>query len=356
MPAPELLTLDDYETAARAVLDPATVAYVAGGAGSERSVAANRAALDRLWLRPRVLTPPAAEPDCSVTIMGSALSLPVLLAPTSPVRLLHPDAESGVARAAAAAGTIAMISTDSHEPYPAVAAAARGATWFQLYAYRSLDDVARTVGMAEEAGAGALVVTVDGTWAAQRVSARRAGFALPGEVDFGTLAQLGIHAGHPPPSARLDRLPLTWDDLAWLRGRTALPLVVKGVLHPADARACADAGVDGVVVSNHGGRQLDGVVPGIVALPAVVDAVGTDTTVLFDGGIRSGIDVVRALALGARAVCLGRPYLWGLALAGERGVGSVLNLVADELRDALRQLGLASVGAITGDCLFPVDP
>jgi 4-hydroxymandelate oxidase len=271
------------------------------------------------------------------------------------VRLLHRGAETAVARAAAAAGTVAVISTDSHQPYPEIAAAAPGATWFQLYAYRSAADVDRTVAMAEEAGAGALVVTVDGTWPARRISTRRSGFTPPAWVDFGTLRHLGIHAGALPAGARLDRLPVTAADLARLRARTALPLVVKGVLHPADARRCVDLGADGIVVSNHGGRQLDGVVPSIAALPAVVDAVGTEVTVMVDGGIRSGVDVVRALALGARAVCLGRPYLWGLAAGGEAGVAGVLALVGEELRDALRQLGLSSVGAVTGDCLFPAD-
>jgi 4-hydroxymandelate oxidase len=357
----ELLTLDDYETAARSLLDPATVAYVAGGAGptgpggagTEASVTANRRALDELWLRPRVLGDAVEDPATAVTVLGRPLALPVVLGPTSPARLVHRDAESAVARAAADVGTVAVISADSHEPYPAVAAGAPGATWFQLYAYRSPADVDRTVDLAVASGAGAIVVTVDAAYPARRISARRAGFAPPDWIDFGTLRQLGLFDGGMPAGARLDRLRLGWDDLRRLRERTPVPLVVKGVLHPDDARRCRDLGADGIIVSNHGGRQLDGVMPGIRALPAVVAATEGHVPVLVDGGIRSGVDVVRALALGATAVCLGRPYLWGLALGGRSGVAGVLAVVHDELRDALRQLGLPSVAAITADCLAP---
>jgi 4-hydroxymandelate oxidase len=358
----EMLTLDDFESAARSMLDPGIVAYVAGGAGGGRSVDANRAALAEMWLQPRVAARAVAEPATTVTLLDRPLAMPVLLAPTSPVRLLHRDAETAVARAAAGAGVVSVVSTDSHEPYPDVAdAVAPGSTWFQLYAYRSRADTERTVDMAIAAGAGALVVTVDASFAARRVTARRAGFVPPDHVDFGTLRLLGLFDGALPPGARLDRLPVTWDDLAWLRERCTIPLVVKGILHPDDARACVDLGADAIIVSNHGGRQLDGAVPGVRALPAVADAVAraagdraaTGCAVLVDGGIRSGVDVVRALALGARAVCLGRPYLWGLALGGQAGVAAVLDLVEGELRDALRQLGLASVADISPDCLAP---
>jgi 4-hydroxymandelate oxidase len=346
-------TVDDYEAAARAVLDPATIAYVAGGAGAERTVAANRSALDAHWLVPRVPSGPLGEPDTAVTLLGRRLALPVLLGPTSPVRLLHRDAETAVARAAASAGTVAVISTDSHQPYPDVADAAPGATWFQLYAYGDRAAVDRTVEMAVDAGAGALVVTVDAAHAARRVSARRAGFATPDWVDFGTLRLLGLHGGTVPASGRLDRLVLGWDDLRRIRARTALPLVVKGVLHPDDARTAVDLGAGAVVVSNHGGRQLDGVVPAVRALPAVADAVDGRAAVLVDGAVRTGVDVVRALALGADAVLLGRAYLWGLAVGGGDGVAGVLGVVADELRDALRQLGLPGTGSVTADCLAP---
>jgi 4-hydroxymandelate oxidase len=170
-------------------------------------------------------------------------------------------------------------------------------------------------------------------------------------VDFGTLRMLGVLTGEMPADARLDRIPLTWDDVARLRSRIDVPLVVKGVLRPEDARRCVDVGVDGVVVSNHGGRQLDGVLPALYALATIAERVGTECVVLLDGGIRNGADVVRALALGARAVCIGRPYLWGLRLAGQAGVEAVVELLRAEIEDTLSQLGLASVTEVTRDCV-----
>jgi 4-hydroxymandelate oxidase len=158
-------------------------------------------------------------------------------------------------------------------------------------------------------------------------------------VDFGTLRSLSILAGSAPEDARLDRLPLTWSDLEWIRERTTLPLVIKGILDPKDARRCVDLGVDGIIVSNHGGRQLDSATPSLFALRHISDEIGQDCLLLIDGGIRSGVDVVKALAFGAKAICLGRPYLWGLAIAGAPGVESVLRLLRLELEDALLQIG-----------------
>ena len=346
-----LLTLSDFEDAARGVLDEATWAYVGGGAGTGETVAANKAAFGRVWLRPRVFDAGSPMPDLALTLFGHVLSLPVLLAPTSPQRLLHEEAELATARAATATGIVSVVSTDSHHPFPAVAGAADKNCWFQLYAYRSRRDVEATIALAEEAGAWALVLTVDACHAARRISARRAGFRTPPHIDFGTLRRLGILDGDVPPDARLDRLSLGWSDLNWIRSRTSLPLLVKGVLAPDDARRCVDGGADGVIVSNHGGRQLDGVVPSLVALEQIAAVVGSDCTVLVDGGIRSGGDVIKALALGAVAVCIGRPYLWGLAIAGQDGVEAVITLLQQEIEDALRQLGVAGVADVTRDCV-----
>jgi 4-hydroxymandelate oxidase len=264
---------------------------------------------------------------------------------------LHADAELATARAAVEAGTVSIVSTDSHYPFPAVAAVAGKNCWFQLYPYRTQADVEAMIDMVLDAGAAALVVTVDARFPARRISARRAGFRTPPHVDFGTLRLLGILAGDVPADARLERLPLTWDDLARIRRRVKVPLLVKGVLHPADARRCCELGADGVIVSNHGGRQLDGVVPSLVALEEVAGEVRDHCAVLFDGGIRSGVDVVKALALGAHAVCIGRPYLWGLSIGGEAGVKAVLTLLQREVEDTLLQLGLAAVSDIRPDCV-----
>lgn len=344
-----LLTLPDFERAADSVMDAASWAYVAGGADTQHTVRANTEAFDQVWLRPRALGATAEKPDTSVTVLGQQLALPVLLAPTSPQRLLHDDAEIATSRAAEATGTLAIVSTDSHHAYPEIAAAVAGGSWFQLYAYRSRDDVAATIAMAEEAGATALVVTVDASHAARRITTRRAGFRTPANVDFGNLRALGILTGEIPDGARIDRLPLTWDDLAWIKATARIPVVVKGILRAEDAERCVDLGVDGIIVSNHGGRQLDGAVPSLVALEGVAAAVAGHAAVLMDGGVRSGVHVVKALALGADAVCIGRPYLWGLKLAGQQGIEAVVELLRYEIEDTLLQLGADSVADIGAD-------
>jgi 4-hydroxymandelate oxidase len=265
--------------------------------------------------------------------------MPILLAPTSPQRLFHPDAELATAAAAADAGTVAIISTDSHYPFAEIGAAAKGHWWFQLYPYGSARDVDAIVAAAEKAGAGALVITVDNYHPARRLAVRRSGFRTPPDVDFGTLRELGILTDRVPADTRLPRRNLTWDDLDRLNRRTHLPVLVKGVLDPADARRCAEAGTAGVIVSNHGGRQLDGALPSLLALPGIAAAVPDGYPILLDSGIRSGLHTLIAIALGAHAVCVGRPYVWGLALAGNAGVLAVLSLLREELQDGLRQLG-----------------
>lgn len=344
-----LLTLPDFERAADSVLDAASWAYVAGGADTQVTVRANTEAFDQVWLRPRALGSVSDKPDTSVSVFEQQLALPVLLAPTSPQRLLHDDAEIATARAAEAARTISIVSTDSHHSFPEVAGSVEGGCWFQLYAYRSREDVAATIALAEEAGATALVVTVDASHAARRITTRRAGFRTPAHVDFGNLRSLGILTGAVPDGARIERLPLTWEDLEWIRSRTRMRLVVKGILRAEDAERCLGLGADGVIVSNHGGRQLDGAVPSLVALEQVAAAVSGRGLVLMDGGIRSGVHVVKALALGADAVCIGRPYLWGLGLAGQEGVEAVLGLLKDEIEDTLLQLGADSIADIGPD-------
>ncbi|ETX02040.1 MAG: hypothetical protein ETSY1_05065 [Candidatus Entotheonella factor] len=346
-----LLTLTDFERASRALLDDAVWAYLAGGAGTEHSVRANVAAFDDVWLRPCVLGPTCTTLDTRVRLFDQTLTMPVLLAPTSPQRLFHEDAELAVTRSATAAGTVSIVSTDSHYPFPDIAKVGGKNCWFQLYTYGSRADVEATIAMAVEAGASALVVTVDAYHPARRISAWRASFRTPPYVDFGTLRALGILNGEVPANARLDRLPLTWDDLSWIRRQATVPLLIKGILSPEDARRCVDAGANGIIVSNHGGRQLDGVVPSLAALEPVASEVRRHCAVLVDGGIRSGVDVVKALALGADAVCIGRPYLWGLSVDGQAGVQAVLTLLQNEIENTLLQLGLATVSEVGPDCV-----
>ena len=346
-----LMTLADFERAAEATMDKAGWAYVAGGAGTESGVRANVAAYRDVWLRPRILGAVPDRPGTAVSLLGQRLSMPVLLGPTSPQRMLHSDAELATARAAADAGIVSVVSADSHYAFPEVAAAGGAPCWFQIYPYQSLDCVAKMIAMAEEAGARTIVLTVDAFHRPRRITTRRTRFQAPATVDYGSLRLLGVLTGDAPPDARLDRLPLTWHDLELVRKYVSVPLVVKGVLHPQDAARCVELGVDGIVVSNHGGRQLDGVIPTLPALADIVAEVGGRCAVLVDGGARSGVDVVKLLALGATAVCLARPYLWGLRLAGQAGVAAVVALVRQEIEDTLRQLGLPSVSEGGRDCV-----
>ncbi|BCJ50104.1 alpha-hydroxy-acid oxidizing enzyme [Actinoplanes sp. NBRC 14428] len=340
-----LLSLDDFQRACRTVLDGARWAYLAGGAGRDDGVRHNEAALRRWKLRPRPLQG-TADPDLGAGVLGFDSALPVLLAPTSPLRLFHEEAELPVSRAAQRAGVLPIVSNDSHHSLTDIAK--QGPFWFQLYCYGSRDDVTRTIRLAESLDARALVVTIDNSHPSRRLAMLRAGFATPPDVRFGIHRESGYSDGYVPPDTRLPRWPLTWELLDFIRSRTSLPVVVKGVLHPADAAELAARGVAGLIVSNHGGRQLDDSIAAIDALPAVVAAAGR-TPVLMDGGIRTGADVIKALAGGAAAVCIGRPYVWGLALDGEDGVANVLGVLRQELLDVARQLGLGSLRDVPAD-------
>ncbi|GGN76915.1 alpha-hydroxy-acid oxidizing enzyme [Actinoplanes lobatus] len=341
-----LLNLDDFERAARTALDDARWAYLAGGAGRDDGVRHNEAALRRWKLRPRPLNG-VADPGTGADVLGFESTLPVLLAPTSPLRLFHPEAELPVSRAARRAGVLPIVSNDSHHSLTDIAG--QGPFWFQLYCYGSRDDVTRTIRLAESLDARALVVTVDNSHPSRRLAMLRAGFATPPEVRFGIHRESGFSDGWVPPDTRLPRWPLTWEQLDFIRERTALPVVVKGVLHPADAGELAARGVSALIVSNHGGRQLDDTVAAIDALPGVVAATAGRIPVLMDGGIRSGADVIKALALGATAVCIGRPYVWGLAADGEDGVFHVIDVLRQELLDVARQLGVDSLRDVPTD-------
>jgi 4-hydroxymandelate oxidase len=351
-PHPPLLTVQDAEQAAGRVLPRDVRDFVAGGSGAELTLAANRAALDRVHLVPRVLTDvsactPAAE------IGGCVASMPVAIAPMAFQRMVHPDAEPGLAQAARAAGipfTAPMLSSTPLEDI----AAAGAHTWLQLYWLRDRAQVTDLIRRGEQAGCRALMLTVDVPVMGRRLRDLRNGFAFPPGITAANLtddaAALGgtrqagssaaaVHTAHAfDPS-------LNWDDIAWLREQTSLPLMLKGILDPRDARRAATAGADAVVVSNHGGRQLDGAVPSITALPAVCEAVSGRCQVLMDGGIRSGTDVLRALALGASGVLLGRPVLWGLA-SGTPGAHRVLSLLREELTGAMMLAGCADVAAV----------
>ena len=350
---PGALNADDWEALAAACLPADACGYLLGGAGDERTLRRNREAFERIALRPRILTG-TGDPDLAVTVLATSSSMPILVAPVGHQRVFHPDGEMAAARAAAGAGTIFALSTMANASIEEIAAATPGAPrWFQLYARRDRGHRRELVQRAEAAGHTAILLTVDVSVLGRRERDLRSGFRLPPSLPVPNF--LGARDG---PLTLIDTTgmlepALSLSDLEELCGWTQLPVVVKGVLHPADAVLCADHGAAGVVVSNHGGRQFDGAIAAIEALPAVVEAAGDRVEVLLDSGIRRGVDALAALALGARAVMIGRPLMCALAVAGEEGVAAVLGQLRAELAGSMQLAGCATVGAITPDLLVP---
>ncbi|MEX2275884.1 MAG: alpha-hydroxy acid oxidase [Actinomycetota bacterium] len=334
---PPFITVDDFEPIARRVLPRDVYDYYAGGAGDEWTLAENVSAWRRWALRPRVLTG-VGERDTSVDVLGTEVASPVLVAPWAYQSHAHPDGERATARAAARAGTIVVVSTTALGSLEEIASASDGPKWWQLYVFadRSVtrDMLARVV----SAGYRAICMTVDFPVNGLRHRDTRSGFHMP----------VGL-----PGDDLVYEPNLTWDDVAWVREQAKMPLLLKGILTAEDAHLALEAGVDGIVVSNHGGRQLDGVPAPITVLPEIVEAVDGRVPVLVDGGVRRGTDVLRAIALGAQAVLVGRPAVWGLAAAGEDGVVRVLEILRDEFDNALALCGCRSVGDISRSHVMP---
>ncbi|RBQ19306.1 alpha-hydroxy-acid oxidizing protein [Spongiactinospora rosea] len=361
MTAPSLphgapVNVREFELAARLVLDPVHADYVRGGAQDEVTVRANESAFAGLCLVPRVLRG-AGEPVLRTTLLGHEASMPVLIAPTAFHRLVHPDAERATARAAAAEGVImiaAMLSTVAIEDVAAEArkAATDPCLWFQLYPQPDLGFTRAIVQRAEAAGCRALVVTADSPALGRAERNDRNDFHdLPPGLRCENLREL--RGGEPGSVRQVVLSPeISWRHVEWLRETTDLPILVKGVLHPADAALAADLGVDGIVVSNHGGRQLDTTPPTIAQLPRIAEAVAGRVPLLLDGGVRRGTDVIKALALGAAAVGIGRPIMWGLAVGGEDGVGAVLSMLRRELANALALCGCAAPSEVPRDLVM----
>jgi lactate 2-monooxygenase len=380
------------EARAESAMSPEAFAYIAGGAGSGATMHANRAAFDRRRIVPRMLRDVAAR-DTTVELFGRRLPSPLLVAPIGVTEMAHKDGDLAVARAASAEGIPMVFSNQASKPMEECAAAMGDAPrWFQLYWSKSNDLVASFAERAEACGCEAIVITLDTTLLGWRTR----------DLDLGSLPFLqgkGIaqyvtdpvfnrlvaeHAADPDAPAQAarprptpaavmtllaqrrkgvsraqvqrfvdiySRPSLTWDELGFLRERTRLPILLKGICHPDDARRAAEEGIDGIVVSNHGGRQVDGAIATLDALPGVVDAVGGRIPVLMDSGIRSGADVFKAVALGARGVLLGRPWVYGLALAGEAGVREVLQNFQADFDLTMGLAGCASVGEIGREAL-----
>ena len=385
------------EQAARKAMSPEGYAYVAGGAGTEETMRENRAAFDRWRIVPRMLRDVSTR-DTAVEVLGTSMPSPFVLCPIGVLEMAHRDADVAVARAAAAEGVPFVFSNQASRPMEETARAMRDAPrWFQLYWSTSNELVASLVSRAESCGCSAIVLTLDTTMLGWRLrdldlaylpflrgkgiaqytsdpffvdalqeTLRQEG-APGGRITLSAIGTLLSQAGSYP-GARLanvrsglaraavrrfvetySRPSLSWDDLAFLRERTRLPILLKGILHPADAQAALEHGMDGIVVSNHGGRQVDGAIATMDALPAVAEAVAGRIPVLLDSGIRSGADVFRALALGASAVGLGRPYVWGLAAGGEDGVREVIRNLRADFDLTMGLAGVASVRDIGPD-------
>ncbi|HKT82417.1 MAG TPA: lactate 2-monooxygenase [Solirubrobacterales bacterium] len=352
----------ELERLARDAMEERAANYVFAGAGSECTMDANRAAFQRRRIVPRMLRDVSSR-DLSTTLLGTEMPAPLMLAPIGVQKVVHPDGELATARAAAGLGVPMIASTASHFTLEEIAEAGGDAPrWFQLYWPNDRDLAASLVGRAEAAGYGAIVLTVD--------------TFIPGwkprdlqQAWLPFLNGMGVanYFQDPVFRAALEKTPeedpgmatghflgvqanpaLAWGDLEWLREQTELPILVKGIQHPDDALEAARRGIDGIVVSNHGGRQVDGAIAALDALPPIVEAAGDELTILFDSGVRGGSDALIALALGADAVCLGRPYIWGLALEGQQGVDAVLRMVLAEL-----DLTMALCGYTRPDQLDP---
>src|SRR5215469_13589840 len=338
----QFISLRELEAEAKRRLDPAVYDYFAGGADDEISLGANEAAFSRISLVPRVLRG-AGVRDLKVTLLGQRISMPVVIAPTAFHRLADPEGECATARAAHVAGTIMVASMASTVRVEDLAAANQGKLWFQIYIQPDLAFTEAIVRRVEAAGCEALVVTVDSPVFGRRKRDLRNGFAdLPPGMCCENLRETAETGGMSRARSIVFSPELSWREIEWLRRTTGLKIILKGIMHPDDARIAAQCGTDALLISNHGGRQLDTVPTAIELLPPILDAVGGTIPLLVDGGIRRGTDVVKALALGASAVAIGRPVLWALAIAGFDGVVQVLETLRSEFDRALALCGCGS--------------
>ena len=342
-----LITPEDWARSAEAVLEPAAHAYIAGGATDEITLRDNREAWARLALRPRALVG-VGRRDLGVELLGRHRPHPVIVAPTAYHRLAHPDGELATARAAAATSTVMCLSTLATSSPEDVAAAAPDATrWFQLYVFKDRGVSREIVARVAHSGYEALVVTVDLTLFGRRERELRTGDADTPPSLVANAAVAGVQ-GRATPASLQDLVDpdLRWSDVERFAAESGLPVLVKGILRADDARRAVEHGAAGVIVSNHGGRQLDTVLSGADALPDIVEEVGDELDVIVDGGVRRGTDVIKALALGARAVMIGRPVVYGLAVAGEPGVRRVIETLVSEIDNALGLIGCPQASAL----------
>jgi len=351
------VNLDEFEPAAKRRVTPMAYAYIAGAAGDEQTMRRNREAFAAIRLKPRVLVD-ASHLDTRIELLGRKLDFPILLAPVAYHKLAHPQGELATVRGAGMAGTVLIVSTYATIALEKIAKAAGGPLWMQLYVNPDRTFTRELVRRAEAAGYGALCLTVDSPVFGTRNREERAGFRLPAGAKaenmrpLGRVVQKNLHAATDGVYSPIVDPSLQWKDVDWLCSFAKLPVVLKGILAPEDARLAVEHGAAAIIVSNHGGRNLDTVPATIEALPGVVQAVQGRIPVLLDGGIRRGTDVLKALALGAQAVLIGRPYIWGLAVGGAAGVAEVVRILRDEFRSAMALCGTPSLARITREALW----
>ncbi|CAN9505383.1 unnamed protein product [Ophioblennius macclurei] len=351
------VSVDDFQEEARRTLPKAVYDYYCSGADEQRTLADNVEAFNRWYLMPRVLRD-VTSVDLSVTVLGQKLSMPICVAATAMQRMAHPDGETATARACKSAGTGMMLSSWATSTIEEVRSAAGDGTllWLQLYIYKDRELTLSLVRRAEKAGYRAIFVTVDTPYLGKRLADVRNRFKLPPHLSMSNFStnslafsegNYGNDSGLAVYVAKAIDPSICWDDISWLKRNTKLPIIVKGVLNGEDAQLAVKHGVSGILVSNHGARQLDGVPATLDVLEEVVQAVQGRCEVFLDGGVRRGTDVLKALSLGASAVLVGRPVLWGLACQGQDGVTEVLDLLKEELRLAMALSGCRSVSEVS---------
>ncbi len=333
----KLVNVFDYERLASEQIPPAIWDYYQSGSEDEITLRANRVAFEEIHLRPRVLKD-ITTIDMSTTLLGTPVSMPILVAPTAFHCLSHIEGEHATARAVSDMGTLMVVSTFANHRLEEIAYQASAPLWFQLYVYSNLQVTETLVRRAEQAGYQAIVLTVDTPQLGRREQDIRNAFTLPSTLRAANFDQSMIDTTYIPAPA-----VATWETVDWLQSITSLPIILKGILTPEDATLAVSRGIDGIIVSNHGGRQLDGAIASIEALPDIAQAVGNRCALYLDGGIRRGTDVLKALALGVQAVLVGRPILWGLAVNGKEGVRDVLKMLRTELALAMALSGCASL-------------
>ncbi len=350
---PTLINIFDYEKAAYHFMPDGLYDFVSGGALDEMTLRNNHEAFNRLKIQYRVLQS-ATQPSLTTTILDKTIDLPIILAPTGSQKLTHPEGELAVRRAADQANTIMTVATTSTYSMEAICNAGSSPIWFQLYLFKDNGLNEEIVARAETSGFQAIALTVDAPVFGKRERDIRNSYTLPPGLEYENLPMAGESGGRDVSSFMNEnwKRSIGWSDVEWLAKRTKLPVFVKGISHPRDAHLSIEHGANGIWVSNHGGRQLDSAPATIEVLPTIARMVAQRVPIILDGGIRRGLDVLKALALGATAVAIGRPMLWGLAVAGQKGVNQILTILKEELENGMTLCGISSIQDITKELIF----